>query len=104
MSVSPRKLRVLRNGTVTLRVTCPKTEKSCRVSLTLKLGRRVIAKKTLIVSGGRTRTVRLRLGVRARRSLISKRSLKAIVVASARDQAGNTRTTTTSIQLLAPRR
>ena len=104
VSVSPRKLRVSRNGTVTLRVTCPKTEKSCRVRLTLKLGRRVVAKKTLTVSGGRTRTVRLRLGVRARRSLNARRSLKATVVASARDQAGNTRTTSTSIRLLAPRR
>ena len=56
VSVSPRKLRVSRNGTVTLRVTCPKTEKSCRVRLTLKLGRRVVAKKTLTVAGHSTRT------------------------------------------------
>ena len=104
VSVSPRKLRVSRNGIVALRVTCPKTEKSCRVTLTLKLGRRVIAKKTLTVAGHRTRTFRLKLDVRARRSLNARRSLKATVVANARDQAGNTRTTTTSIRLLAPRR
>jgi len=104
VAVSPRRLRASRNGTVTLRVTCPKTEKSCRVTLTLKLGRRVIARKTLTVSGHSTRAFSLKLGVRARRSLIARRSLKATVVANARDQAGNARITTTSIQLLAPRR
>jgi hypothetical protein len=104
VSISPRKLRASRNGTVTLRVTCPKTEKSCRVTLTLKLGRRVIAKKTLTVAGHSTRTFSLTLGVGARRSLQARRSLKATMVASARDQAGNTRITSTSIQLLAPRR
>jgi hypothetical protein len=104
VSVSPRKLRVSRNGTVTLRVTCPKTEKSCRVTLTLRLGRRVIAKKTLTVAGHSTRTFSLKLGVGARRTLRARRSLKATVVANARDQAGNTRITSTSIQLLAPRR
>jgi hypothetical protein len=85
-------------------VTCPRTEKSCRVTLTLKLGRRVIATKTLTVSGGRSRTFSLKLGVGARRSLMARRSVKATVVANARDEAGNTRITSTSIQLLAPRR
>jgi hypothetical protein len=102
--VSPRKLRPSRDGTVSVRVTCPKTETRCRVTLTLKLGKRAIATKTLTVNGNTSRTAGLKLTTATRRRLNAERTLKATVVARARDLAGNTATTTTPIHLLAPKR
>jgi hypothetical protein len=97
---SPRNLRVSRNGTVTIRVSCPKAEKSCRVTLTLKLGKRALATTTITIAGGKTRTVTLKLSAAARRSLMANRRVKATAVAYARDQAGNTAVTTTPIRFL----
>ena len=56
------------------------------------------------VAGGTTRLVSLRLSKRTRRRLAHVRSLRAVVLATARDSAANRATTTTPIRLLAPRR
>jgi hypothetical protein len=89
---------------VTVRVTCPKGEKSCRITLTLKTGKRILATKTFTVAGGKTLTVNLKLNAAARRGLSVRRPVKAAALVTARDQAGNTATTTTPIQLLAANR
>jgi hypothetical protein len=104
VSISTRTLRLSRNGTVRVRVACPRTEQRCRVTLTIRLANRTIATATATIAGNTSRTATLKLSARARRSLSAKRSLKATVVARARDQAGNTATTTTPIRLLAPKR
>jgi hypothetical protein len=54
------------------------------------------------MSGGQARSVRLKLNSSARRALARKRSLRVIAIATARDLAGNTATTRTSIRLIAP--
>ena len=94
--VSPRSTRVSRSGTAKLRVACPAGERSCRVTLRLRLAGRQIATRTLSVDGGRARTFALRLSRSARRALVRKRSLRVTAVAAARDFAGNRATTRTS--------
>ena len=104
VSVSPRRVRLSRSGRVTVRVRCPKSETRCRVTLTLKVGRRSVASTTLTVRGGSSRIAVLRLSAWARRRLQVSRTLRITAVARARDQSGNAATTTTHLQLLAPRR
>jgi Domain of unknown function (DUF4082)/Bacterial Ig-like domain/Bacterial Ig domain len=102
--VSPRSTRVSRRGIAKLRVACPPGERSCRVTLRLRLAGRQVATRTLTVNGGRARTFTLKLSRSARRALVRKRSLRVTAVAAARDRAGNRATTRTSIRLLAPGR
>ena len=101
--ITPRSVRVSRTGTVALRVACPRDAGSCRVKLSLALGRKVVAAKTLSVLGGRTKTATLRLSRAARRTLARKSSLSVVVSATTRDSAGRQATTRTSIRLRAPR-
>jgi hypothetical protein len=102
--VTPRTVRATHAGTVSLRVSCPRSARSCRISLRLQRGRRVVASGTLTVSGGEARSVTLKLSRAARRDLARKRSLLVTAIAAARDKAGHRATTRTSIRLLAPRR
>ena len=104
VTVRPRTVRASRTGRVRLRVTCPRGERRCRTDVRLRLGRSVLARKTVTVAGGKTVKVSLRLTRSARRQLARKRSLKVVVYAIARDAAGNRATTKTRIRLLAPRR
>jgi hypothetical protein len=100
--VGPRHARVSRKGVAKLRVSCPQGEQRCRVTLRLRLAGRDIASGTVTMSGGQARSVRLKLNSSARRALARKRSLRVIAIAAARDLAGNTATTRTSIRLIAP--
>ncbi|HEX5927479.1 MAG TPA: N,N-dimethylformamidase beta subunit family domain-containing protein, partial [Baekduia sp.] len=74
--VTPRTVRATRAGTVSLRVACPRSAGSCRVALRLELGHRVIATKTLVVTGGKARNFTLKLTRAARRDLLRRRSLR----------------------------
>jgi hypothetical protein len=103
ITIGPARVRASRAGTVTLRVACPPAEASCRVALRLRLGGVVVGSATLTVRGGARRTVHVRLTTAARRRLATKHTLKATIVATARDAAGNTATNTTTVALLAPR-
>jgi hypothetical protein len=89
---------------VALRVTCPKTETRCGVTLTLKIGRRAVGSTTLTVPGGGARTAVIRLNAWARRRLTAGRDLRVTAVVRARDEAGNVAGTTTHLELLVPRR
>jgi hypothetical protein len=104
VTVTPRTVRASRGGTVTLRVGCPRSARSCRVALRLELGHGVIATKTMTVSGGKTRNVTLTLTRAVRRELPRKRSLRVTAIATTSDRAGHRATTRTSVLLLAPRR
>jgi hypothetical protein len=104
VAVTPRTVRASRAGTVSLRVACPRSARRCRVALRLELRHRVIAKKTVTVTGGKTRKVTLKLTRAVRRELPRKRSLKVTAIATTTDRAGHRATTRTSILLLAPRR
>jgi hypothetical protein len=104
VAVTPRTVRASKAGTVTLRVACPRSARSCRAQVRLALGRRTLATKTVTVAGGKSRLVTLKLNRSARRDLLRKRSLKATAIVTARDHAGNPATTRTPIRMLAPAR
>jgi hypothetical protein len=102
--IRPRRARVSTNGSVSLRVSCPAGESTCRVQLRLRLGRRYVATRTLSMAGGTTRSFRLKLSRYARRQLARTTSLRTSAVATARDAAGNQSTARMAVRLLAPRR
>jgi hypothetical protein len=102
--VRPRRLRATRRGRVKLRVSCPRSERFCRVDLKLRRAGATVARKRFRVAGGNTRRVSLRLKRAARRRLSRFGSLRAVAVAAARDAAGNRATTRTRVRLLAPRK
>jgi hypothetical protein len=102
--VRPRRVRVSRRGLVALRVSCPRSERLCRVDLRLRRNGTRVGRKRFEVAGGKTRRVSLRLNRGTRRRLSHARSLRAVALAVARDPAGNRGTTQTRIRLLAPRR
>ena len=102
--LKPSTVRVTRKRKLTLRVSCPSGEDSCRTTIRLKSGRSTIARKTTLVSGGKTKRVSLTLSRKGYRTLVQRRSLRVQASAAARDGAGNAATTRTTIKLLAPRR
>ncbi len=102
--VRPRRLRATRRGRVKLRVSCPRSERFCRVALKLRRAGATVARRRFQVAGGNTRRVSLRLKRGARRRLSRSGSLRAVAVAAARDAAGNRATTRTRVRLLAPRK
>ncbi len=69
MRVRPRRVRVSRGGLVKLRVSCPRSERFCRVDLRLRRADTTVARKKFRVAGGKTRRVSLRLRRAARRAL-----------------------------------
>jgi hypothetical protein len=99
--VGPRRARVSGNGVFRLRVSCPQGGQRCRVTLRLRLAGRNVAGGMVTVSGGKSRSVRLKLNASARRALARKRSLRVIAVVTARDRAGNQATTRTGLRLVA---
>ena len=61
-----------------------------------------MARKTVTVKGGKTVTVTLQLSKAARLQLTKHSTLKISTVVTARDAAGNRRTTTRALTLRAP--
>jgi Bacterial Ig domain len=101
--VRPRIVRASRRGRVALRLTCPPAEQVCRVDLRLRGAGSSVARNELVLAGGQTRRIALRLSRSTRRRLARSRSLRIVAVATARDPAGNRATTRTRIRVLAPR-
>jgi N,N-dimethylformamidase beta subunit-like protein len=91
-------VRMSRNGTVRLRIACPRGERDCRVVLRLRLNRRTIARRKFTVDGGDARHIALKLNRTTRRTLLRKRSLRVTALAAV---AGGV-TTRTTIRLLTP--
>jgi hypothetical protein len=75
-----RKARVSRKGFVRLRLRCPRTAAKCRTRVRIRHRGRVIAKRTVILKGGKTTKVKLRLTRRARTKLAKAGSLRVNVV------------------------
>jgi hypothetical protein len=92
-------LRASKRGTVGVKVGCPATETSCKITVQLIRGKTVAAKNTVTVKGGKTKTVTLQLTKAIRRQLSSHHSLKVTAVLSAKDAAGNKKTTKKSLTL-----
>jgi hypothetical protein len=95
-------VRVSKSGIAKLQIGCPPSESRCAVTAKLKLGNKRIARKTLTLSGGSTRTFRLQLSKAARTKLAARSRLKVTLVVTAEDAAGNQKTTTRRMTLRAP--
>ena len=100
---STKRLRVSKRGRATFRVTCPATEQTCRVGVRLKgtkgaLRGRTLARKTVLVQGGRSTKVTLRLSSKTRRAT-AHGAVKAQLVLTARDTSGNRAITRTAMSL-----
>ena len=102
VTVVARSSRVSKKGTVSFRVACPKAETSCKVTVQLKRGSTTAARKTVTVKGGKTVTVTLQLTKAVRSQLTKHSTLKMSTVVTARDAAGNRKTTTRALTLRAP--
>jgi hypothetical protein len=102
--VRPRRVRASRRGLVKLRVSCPRGERLCRIRIRLRHAGATLARKRLVLRGGKTRRVSLRLTRSARRRLQRAGALRVTAVVTARDLAGNRTTTRVRIRLLAPKR
>ena len=96
-----RSVRVSSRGVAKLRIRCPRSEISCAISAKLKQGGKRIARKSLMIPGGSTRTLRFQLSSSARAKLADRGSIKAKAVITATDAAGNVKTTTRRITLKA---
>ena len=99
--ITPKLLRISKTGSVTLKVKCPKSEKSCKITLRLKLNGKTIAKQTVTITGGKIARITLKLPASVRAMLRKHTSLKLTATGTATDAAGNTRTTSTRITLKA---
>ena len=103
MVVMTRRARSSSTGIVTLRATCPETERRCRVRLRLRLGQRYVGSRTLALTGGDTKRFRIQLRRSARAKLAIEGSLRVTAVAVARDDAGNEGTVRKTVRILAPK-
>jgi hypothetical protein len=99
VTIAAKSLRASKRGTVGVKVGCPATETSCKITVQLMRGKTVAAKKTVTVKGGKTKTVTLQLTKAVRRQLASHHSLKITAVVAAKDAAGNKKTTKKSLTL-----
>jgi hypothetical protein len=104
VTIAKRTLRASATGVVTLRVSCPRTEITCRVTVRLERAGHLLARRTVTVAGGKRANVSLQMSKNGRVSLARHRTLMTEVTTTARDAAGNQATTRTPIRLLAPRR
>jgi hypothetical protein len=99
VSVVVPSARVSKRGTIGVRVGCPATETRCRVTVVLKRGRATVAHKTVTVGGGKTVKVTLQLTQDTKRQLAKAHRLKVSALITARDAAGNQRSTTKQLTL-----
>ena len=98
----PHRVRMSKRGIATLQVRCPRSEPACAVTVKVKLGGKRVARTTLTLAGGSTRTFRLRLSKAARRIVAARSPVRAAAIIAAQDAAGNERSTTRRIVLRAP--
>jgi hypothetical protein len=99
-----RGVRASRRGVIKILVSCPAGEAMCSVDVRVRRSGVTVARKRVQVRGGKTRAVRLRLTRSARRRLARRGSMRVVVVAVARDAAGNRKTSRVRIRVLAARR
>ena len=104
VTVSKRTLRASAKGIVTVRVSCPRTEVTCRIDLRLKHAGRLLAHRTVTVAGGKSANVSLQMSKNGRVSLARRRTLMTDVTTTAPRRGRKPGNDRTPIRLLAPRR
>jgi hypothetical protein len=100
--IKRRRITASRKGVVVVRVKCPADEIRCDMNLKLRLRGKTIARTKFTVAGSKTAKVHLKLRRPVRRKLAAAGSLRFSAVLKAHDAAGNHRTTTKHIRVLAP--
>jgi hypothetical protein len=98
----PRSVSVSSTGRFTVRLRCPSNETRCFIMLRLRYRGETVASKRVIVRGGRTASVSLRLKPFARAALQTRRRLRVSAVTTARDPSGNRAITRTPMTLRGP--
>lgn len=93
MSPLLRRVKMAGNGRVGVRVACPAVEQTCRVNLKLVGLRAPVLNKRLggltrTLPGGRTATLSVKLGPKARKA-VAKKPLRARAIITSTDQSGN---------------
>ncbi|MEX0744392.1 MAG: S8 family serine peptidase [Phycisphaeraceae bacterium] len=111
--IARRTLRITSTGTVRLLLSCPNGASRCngavKLSASIDSGSVTSRESTIIgtgafkIAGGKTRAVAVRLRRQARLALTTVKRLKAKAAIVARDAAGNRRSRSVRITLLAPR-
>jgi hypothetical protein len=101
--ITARRVRVSRDGLVTLRIKCSGGKTACRVRLRLQRGGRKLVGRRVVISAGAPRPVRLFLSRSVRRKLALKGALRVTAVVSVPDGAGHRTVTRAPIRLLASR-
>jgi hypothetical protein len=99
----PGSVKVSSKGRFTVRLRCPSDERRCFIMLRLRYRGETIASKRVIVLGGRTANVTLRLKPFARTALLTRARLRVSAVTTARDPSGNRALTRTPMTLRAAR-
>ena len=97
----PKSVRVSNLGRFTVRLRCPSNETRCFIMLRVRYRGETVASKRVIVRGGRTARVTLRLKPFARTALLTRERLSVFAVTTARDPAGNRAVTRTRMTLRA---
>ena len=97
----PKSVPVSSLGRFTVRLRCPSNEARCFIMLRVRYRGETIASKRVIVRGGRTATVGLRLKPFARAALQTRARLRVSAVTTARDPSGNRALTRTPMTLRA---
>ncbi len=104
VTVTPRSVKLSKKGTVTIRVSCPKTERSCagRLALTRSLRNAHTSKVgngTFRIGGGQTALVRMHLSASNRKLVKRLHTLTTKATAIATDAAGNTATVKATVKI-----
>jgi hypothetical protein len=98
----PRSVKVSDRGRFTVRLRCPSDEKRCWIYLRIRYRGETIAKKrVIVVPGGRTARVTLRLKPFARDLLEARPRVRVFALTAARDSSGNRALTRTRMTLRA---
>ena len=98
--ITPKRVRITEDGTVRLRVRCPKGQRKCRVKLKLKSKRKTVAARTFLVKAGKSRVIEMALQRSTRASLARKRTLLVTAVAVSKNPAGDRAVTRKTIRLV----
>jgi hypothetical protein len=110
MGVADKTVKLKRNGSVSLSVSCPASEPGgCSGSISLETAAQVRAVKRKVklgrssfrIGGGKSGSVELRLSKKNRKIVKKLRKVRVLVVINARDQVGNARTIKTILALKA---
>ncbi len=101
--VSRRSVRIVK-GAVPVVVSCPVAARTCKGTLSLTMAsrpRRALGSAAFSVKGGKRRTVRVKLGTRARRALVGKRRVRIVATARADDAFGQSATRAAKLSIVA---